>query len=138
MKFFVILTLIGFMDSCNVENSRPIVEIIYEAHTRGSSVIIKVRPDRLFYHTDNSETITDIKTRQWNSLMSMCSEIDLEKISELQAPSDKRFLDMAMHANLTIVTRNGEFKSQTFDHGNPPEELKKITDKLMKLAKIDD
>ncbi|MBL4568525.1 MAG: hypothetical protein JKY69_02310, partial [Flavobacteriaceae bacterium] len=52
------------------------------------------------------------------------------------APTDDRIRDAALHATLTIILGDKTYSSQTFDHGNPPKELKSLIDALFKFVDL--
>jgi hypothetical protein len=61
------------------------------------------------------------------------SKLSLKKLAELEPPSIKHKQDAAVAATL-IVTRNDKtVRVATFDHGNPPTEIKALIAKIMEL-----
>jgi hypothetical protein len=59
-------------------------------------------------------------------VLAMVKVIDVPNLSQLKAPTEKRFYDGAAIGNLS-VTHNGEtFGTAGFDHGNPPVEIEQL------------
>ncbi len=63
-------------------------------------------------------------------------ELNIEEIGSLIAPSEKRITDGVLHAEFTIKIGDKEYKSITFDAGNPPAELKKLEGLLYSISTI--
>ncbi|MBL4569197.1 MAG: hypothetical protein JKY69_06005, partial [Flavobacteriaceae bacterium] len=50
------------------------------------------------------------------------------------APTDDRIRDAVLHATLKITIGDKTYSSQTFDHGNPPKELKPLIAELFNIV----
>jgi len=62
-------------------------------------------------------------------------KLEVNRLSKLVAPSIKFKENLAFGATL-IVTKNGKLvRVPTFDHGNPPKEIKALIDRIMALRK---
>lgn len=72
----------------------------------------------------------------WNSLLDLLSKVDAEKIKDLKAPSEKRFYDGAMIAGLKVIYKDKTYESASFDHGNPPAEIKDLVNKIIEVSDI--
>jgi len=60
-------------------------------------------------------------------------KIEKKSLEKIQAPSKKHQFDGAPSAQF-IVTYNGKkYYIPTFDHGNPPKELKAMIERIMEL-----
>ncbi|HIP37097.1 MAG TPA: hypothetical protein EYG85_09615 [Crocinitomix sp.] len=81
--------------------------------------------------TSKSKTIKTDKTL-WKFLVNETSKIDLNGISTLEAPTNKRHIDAAMFASLTIATKDSIYRSNSFDAGHPPSTIKTVVDALVK------
>ena len=64
----------------------------------------------------------------------MVLEIDLDAMRKLVPPSTESHTDRAMIGSLSINKNGKYYKSSTFDHGNPPKEIKELIDALFELA----
>ena len=136
MKLLLPLILFGIINSCASQNTNDILEISYEAHTRGSSVIIKVNSKEVFHQTYQSEKIEKTTTKDWEELIALGSKIELNKLHSFESAGQKRLVDAALHAQLKIKTNETEYVSSTFDHGNPPSEIATLVEKVFSLAGI--
>jgi len=64
-----------------------------------------------------------------NSLQKM----DLESLGALSIPSKKYQSDAEAAANLVFIFKGKTYTVPTFDHGNPPKEVKVIVDRIMQI-----
>lgn len=108
--------------------------IEYEANTRGfyRKVVIKnqmvtVSADRNGSDKPKAQKITDA---DWKYLISAFERINLDGISNLKAPTEKRFYDGAPIGSLKITYKEKTYDSAAFDHGNPPAEIEKLVTKI--------
>lgn len=119
-------------DSSQMQESATVVE--YTANTRGYHLRIKLTSNELTYtnERDSNEFIkVSLKEDQKAELQQLLKTINIEKISELKAPTQKRLYDGAAHADLTITVNGKEYHSAGFDHGEPPAEIEKFIKKLI-------
>ena len=82
----------------------------------------------MFYKTYNISKTFGIDSDQKKQLIDLIKKIDLQNISNLKAPSNKRAFDGALHATLSIKTESNNYISSQFDDDNPPKELKVLID----------
>lgn len=76
-----------------------------------------------------------LTAQEWKILSDAYKGINnITGISELAVPSQKHQYDGALAAMLTITVGEQVYQSSTFDHGNPPEELKPLVDAIIKLS----
>lgn len=59
--------------------------------------------------------------------------IDMKEIENIVPPSTEHKNDAAVGATLIVSFEGKSYRVPTFDHGNPPESIKKIVDKIMEL-----
>ena len=97
---------------------------------------IKVLKGELSYKSNDNEGSYKLPNKEINKLSDIIKNINLEIISILKAPSERRATDGALHAEFKIKAEGKEYKSIIFDAGNPPIELKKLEDLLYQLAKL--
>jgi len=112
--------------------------IEYNAMSRGFYLAIVVKNDSISVTQQRKDVAktTKLSDSDIKEIANLVKEIDLEGVPDLKAPTEKRFYDGAAIATLKI-TRNGEeYESQAFDHGEPPAQLKKLTDKLMTFVPV--
>ncbi|CAM1349771.1 MULTISPECIES: hypothetical protein [Tenacibaculum] len=139
MKYLKIIVPVVFllMMNCAAQNkTKEFDKIAYEAQTRGSLVQLTIEGNKLSYKTYQKEGTKEVTKEQLEELKRIVNELNLDKISDLKAPSEKRITDGALHAELTIKIADKEYKSSTFDAGNPPKELKKLEDLLYSLSDL--
>ena len=110
--------------------------ISYTAETRGlyqnvsvSKEVISVSNSR---NRDAAKTYTCSK-QDWDEIATLLSKIDVTKINNLKAPSTKSYSDAAMAATLKLTMDGKEISTPSFDHGNPPDEIEALVNKLLSL-----
>lgn len=130
---FLFLLLFLAICSCKSQNEKGAISITYEAITRGSSIEIKATSDLITYKDFETEKQLEPTKKEWKSIKTLIEEINLAEMYLFSAPSEESSTDVALQATLSIYTKNMPYKSQPFDHGNPPKELKKIIDKLFEF-----
>jgi len=139
MKYLKIIVPVVFllMMNCAAQNkTKEFDKIAYEAQTRGSLVQLTIEGNKLSYKTYQKEGTKEVTKEQLEELKRIVNELDLDEISDLKAPSEKRITDGALHAEFTIKIADKEYKSSIFDAGNPPKELKKLEDLLYSLSDL--
>lgn len=132
MKIFYTIILIFTINSCISQNNEVI--ITYKAFSRGSSIKIETDLDSISYHNNNEYKKLEINYPHQKEIKKILSQINIIELGTLKPPSTKSYSDAALQASIKIVTNKKTFVSQTFDHGNPPEELKAIIEKLFKIV----
>jgi hypothetical protein len=132
MKFiFYSLFSLLLLSNCDATSqSNELASITYSAATRGSSISLIATTSELNYTDYNGTKKISLTTEQWNELKVLVNKIQLSSIQELEAPSTASSADRALIASLTINTGSNTYESSTFDHGNPPDELKKLIERL--------
>ncbi|QBN19409.1 hypothetical protein [Flavobacterium nackdongense] len=142
MKLFTMLFLSLFVSkSCTgqTKNDLKLAVMEYTASTRGFYQKITIENQMVSVSKDRSGTekpiVTKISDKDWKELVSYFEAIHLESLSTLKAPTEKRFHDGAAIANLKVTYQDKSFQTEAFDHGNPPESIKKIVDKINTFAK---
>jgi hypothetical protein len=78
---------------------------------------------------------TKISDADWKELVGYFETINLDDFTSLKAPTEKRFHDGAAIANLKVIYKDKTYETNAFDHGYPPEAIKKIIDKVNSFAK---
>lgn len=139
MKYLKIIVPVVFllMMNCAAQNkTKEFDKIAYEAQTRGSLVQLTIEGNKLSYKTYQKEGTKEVTKEQLEELKRIVNELNLDEISDLKAPSEKRITDGALHAEFTIKIADKEYKSSIFDAGNPPKELKKLEDLLYSLSDL--
>lgn len=140
MKLLSLLLLTIFLGkSCedNVKQSIETAQITYTANTRGyyQEISIEKHIASVKNERKGKAIKTKISDKDWKELVKLFQEIDLDEIKDLKSPTEKRFYDGAAIANLKIKYEGKSYESQSFDHGFPPYEIKKIVTKINSFAK---
>lgn len=130
---FLLITLI----SCSVNKNKQdsTVEIYYEAATRGSSINIIYKENKIDFKSNSEQKSILLSEDKVEKIKALITDIKLSEIHDLTAPSNKRFTDGALSANFTIKKEGVRYISSDFDHKNPPKELKELYLLLEKYTK---
>jgi hypothetical protein len=125
-------------ETCSQNNEQNNeISFIYETMTRGSRANYTLtQEDIKVVRNMGGETKASekMKPKDWDNLIEKMKEIDVPNISKLKPPSDKRTFDGAAHAVLTIKKGDEVYRSNSFDHGNPPSELKSLVKAILRLG----
>lgn len=142
MKLFTMIFLSVFLvKSCSSQTQNDMKDAVleYTANTRGFYQKITVQNQMVTISKDRSgndkPVATKISDKNWKELVSYFEAVELDNLATLKAPSEKRFHDGAAIANLKIVCKDKTYETSAFDHGNPPEAIKKLVDKINSFAK---
>ncbi len=121
-----------------VSESQLPMRIAYEANTRGFYQKIVIQNQQVFISTDREGTAVPVSKRisdpDWKAITGFLAEIDLETLPHLKGPTEKRFYDGAAIAHLEIRHKEKEYHTSNFDHGFPPESLKKLVTQIVSLT----
>ncbi|TVZ26423.1 hypothetical protein JM83_1380 [Gillisia sp. Hel_I_86] len=139
MKFiFILLFPILIAETCSQNNEQEKdISFTYETITRGSRTSCTLNKEEVkVVKNMGTETKASEKTtsKDWENLMEKMEEIDVPNINKLKPPSNKRTFDGAAHAILTIKMGDKVYKSNSFDHGNPPSEIKPLVKAILRLG----
>ena len=142
MKLFTILLLSVFLGkSCSSQTKNDLETAIleYTANTRGFYQKISIKDQMFTVSKDRSgkdePVATKISDADWKELVGYFETVNLDGLSSLKAPTEKRFYDGAAIANLKVIYKDLTYETAAFDHGYPPVEIKKIVDKINSFAK---
>jgi hypothetical protein len=139
MKFFSILFLtLIFAKSCQGQTLDKVnsTKIEYNVISRGfyQNIIVENSTVSIINQRGEKPTQTRLSEEQVKQLFHELKKVNLEEIASLKAPTQKRFHDGAAMANLKISVKEKTYESQTFDHGFPPDKLKKIVNKIQSFT----
>ena len=135
MKLFSILIFsLITLSNCDSQSIEDLT-LSYNAATRGSSITLDATSSEIQYSDMDGDRKIKLSKGQWNEIKELVSEIDVDEIENLKAPSNGSHTDRALVATLSITIDNETYESVNFDHGNPPNELKKLIDKLFEIVK---
>ncbi len=138
-KAIVLLFTILFFAGC-VGQKKAVdssIKVEYKAYSRGFYQTIRVENQMVFISKNREEKPVAFKlsAAEWNSVILVVNELNLETLSQMKAPTEKRLFDGAAIANLKITKQGKTYESQSFDHGYPPAEIEKIGNKMLSFVK---
>ncbi|PWK20348.1 META domain-containing protein [Xanthomarina spongicola] len=82
----------------------------------------------------STPTIKSCTKKEANAILEKIKVLDLEKITTLEAPTEKRFYDGAAIALLEITYLGKTYQTQQFDHGEPNEYIASLISTFLTLA----
>ena len=138
MKLLILLLSIALTQkSCNESNiNQDELSMEYVLSSRG--LFKQINIDNKTVYTINKRdgnAIEKICTdTDWNKLLIHLKNIDIEHISKLEAPSKNFQFDGTAMARLTITSQGKTYESQSFDHGNPPEEISILVKEILSIG----
>ncbi|WP_304201475.1 hypothetical protein [Flavobacterium alvei] len=142
MKLYAMIFLSLFLGkSCTSQTKNDLKTAVleYTANTRGFYQKITIQNQMVAVSKDRSGTEKAVETKisdaDWNQLVGYFETIDLDSLATLKAPTEKRFHDGAAIANLEVTYKDKKYKTTSFDHGYPPEAIKKLVTKINSFAK---
>ena len=142
MKLFTMIFLSIFLSkSCEgqTKNDLKTAVLEYTANTRGFYQKITIQDQMVSISKDRSgnekPVATKISEKDWKELVGYFETIELESLATLKAPTEKRFHDGAAIANLKVTYKDKTYQTEAFDHGYPPEAIKKLITKINSFAK---
>ncbi len=145
MKILSLLLLTLFLGKgCEAQNKQDMENAVieYVANSRGFYQRITVQNQKIRISKDRkgndpavAKKITDAN---WKELVASFRTIALDHLPTLKAPTEKRFYDGAAIAHLKIIYKGKTYETPAFDHGYPPEEIKKIVTQIHSFAKQND
>jgi hypothetical protein len=137
MKTIALFLMTFFLAANSCEDMKD-TTVEYNAFSRGFYLTIVVKDGNISVTQERKgeAKVTKLSEDDVKEIANLIKDIDLESMPDMKGPSEKRFYDGAAIANLKI-TRNGEmYESQSFDHGEPPAQLKKLIEKLMTYVPV--
>ena len=138
-KAIVLLFTILFFAGC-VGQKKAVdssIKVEYKAYSRGFYQTIRVENQMVFISKNREEKPVAFKlsAAEWNSLILVVNELNLETLSQMKAPTEKRLFDGVAIASFKITKQGKVYESQSFDHGYPPAETEKIVNKMLSFVK---
>ena len=115
------------------------ITFIYEQMTRGFYEKIWIDQNSITFSNDRAlkETKTSDCTKEdWERLLTYFKSIDINSISELEAPTKMHQYDGAAMATLKIEIDDESYQTNIFDHGHPPGIIAELVNKLLSMKKM--
>ena len=121
-------------DSMAILQELPI--LIYDSHTRGFYKLITIENGKISVLTtrEGQPISKALSASELDALKRLVSNLDLNKIPTLEAPTEKRFYDGAPITNLEVIKANQSYKTTDFDGGFPPAYIEELVNKILEIA----
>lgn len=131
-QLFFIFVMVTSCKSQKINNFST-SSITYTAQSRGVYLSVWMENQKVWVIKARNEKPQEIvlTEQEKKQLESAFSELNVEKVPSLKAPTAKRLYDGAAIANLAISTNGKPYTSKSFDHGFPPKDIEKIVTLLV-------
>lgn len=130
----LVLVLVSCAAKHKAGNKAELVSVAYKAMTRGTQKEILITDknytDITMRRGEQVEGKGSVSAAQWKAIVAETSKLDYSRLNSMNVPSAKHQFDGALAANLIITTADSTYQSVTFDHGNPPAELKPLLEAM--------
>ncbi|WP_242131197.1 META domain-containing protein [Aestuariivivens marinum] len=113
------------------------IKIEYSASSRGFHKQIVITKDSISTTSkrDSKSVTKQISPEHLKQLIEFLKSVDITALSSFEPPSKNHQFDGAAIARLTIISTNGKtFKTQAFDHGNPPKEIAELVKEVLSIS----
>lgn len=112
-------------------------QIEYSAMSRGyfKSILVEDKSVSVVKERGGEAVKSNIDDAKWNQIVDAFSKVNLEGLSSLKAPTDKRTYDGAAIGNLKITKDGKTYETPGFDNGFPPKEIEKLVNLLVDFSK---
>lgn len=110
--------------------------ITYKLTSRGLFEYLNITESTISFSNDSGLRAVknySCNEKDWSELKSLIDAVDLEKFQKLEAPTNNRSTDSALSANLAIQIGDVYYMAPEFDHGNPPEEIEVLVNKVLSI-----
>ena len=140
MRILSLLLLTIFIGSgCSSQKKTDMssTQIEYSALSRGyyKKIVVQNQTVSVTNGRDQQPVESKIDTAKWNQIVAEFEKVNLDQISTLKAPTDKRAYDGAAIGNLKIIQNQKTYESISFDNGTPPKEIEKLVNLLVDFTK---
>ena len=140
MKIVSLLLLVLFIGTgCSSQKKTDMTgtQIEYTAMSRGlyKRIVVEDHKVSVTNGRDTEAIVSQIDNSKWNKIVSEFEKINLDSLSALKAPTEKRFYDGAAIGNLKIIQNPKTYETKGFDNGFPPKKIEKLVNLLTDFAK---
>lgn len=115
-------------------NENKFDKLEYIANTRGFYQKITIQNKKVSIQKDRNHKlepqIKELHKKEWDELVLLFKEIQLDNLPSYKDPTQQRFYDGAAIANFIVTYKGKTYESKPFDHGFPPKEIEKIVNKV--------
>lgn len=140
MRILSLLLLTIFLGTgCSSQKKTDMTgtQIEYTAISRGlyKKIVVQDQKVSITNGRDTEAIVSQIDNSKWNKIVSEFEKINLDSLSALKAPTEKRFYDGAAIGNLKIIQNPKTYETAGFDNGFPPKKIEKLVNLLTDFAK---
>ena len=133
---FILLIAFAFFSCKDLE----IVRYEYSTSTQMGRTVLAVTQDSVIVtfngRGEPSYWARETKEGEWESLNASMQDVDLSKVSSLEAPSNGRMTDRAPIAKFNFVGKDSSISSAPFDAGKPHEMLSPLMEVFSKIEEV--
>lgn len=135
MRLFKILLLI-LIFSCsnfkyNLYSKQSGIELHYTFNSKNNFTKIIITKEKVLNKYNKVVTSKITSADYWQTCILLLSKLELKKLTNIKAPSSKRYFDGAPHAKLSIKIAGEEINTPFFDHGFPPKEIAALINHIL-------
>ncbi|TNJ45352.1 hypothetical protein KFZ70_06425 [Tamlana fucoidanivorans] len=134
----ILLLLITFVTqgSCQTNQSQAILSVEYTMVSRGFYQQIIIDKNTLIKRQKKGSTgeYFNCTDTDWQQIISAIKSIELDDFETINPPSQAFQHDGAAMAQLKLVTSDKTYQTSSFDHGNPPQDIKKLVEVILSVA----
>lgn len=137
LSLLLLVMVIGTGCSSQKKTDMTSTVIEYSAMSRGyfKKIVVQNQSVSVTNGRDAQAVENKIDDAKWKQIVAEFEKINLESISTLKAPTEKRFYDGAAIGNLKITQNQKTYETQGFDNGFPPKEIEKLVNLLTDFVK---
>ena len=140
MRILSLLLLTIFLGTgCSSQKKTDMTgtQIEYTAMSRGlyKKIVVQDQKVSITNGRDTEAIVSQIDNSKWNKIVSEFEKINLDSLSALKAPTEKRFYDGAAIGNLKIIQNPKTYETAGFDNGFPPKKIEKLVNLLTDFVK---
>lgn len=137
VSLLLIVICIGTGCSSQKKTDMTGTQIEYTAMSRGlyKRIVVQDQKVSVTNGRDTEAIVSEIDNAKWNKIVSEFEKINLDSLSALKAPTEKRFYDGAAIGNLKIIQNPKTYETKGFDNGFPPKEIEKLVNLLTDFVK---
>ena len=137
VSLLLLVICIGTGCSSQKKTDMTGTQIEYTAMSRGlyKRIVVQDQKVSVTNGRDTEAIVSQIDNSKWNKIVSEFEKINLDSLSALKAPTEKRFYDGAAIGNLKIIQNPKTYETKGFDNGFPPKEIEKLVNLLTDFDK---
>lgn len=122
------------IDMKAINQELPLIE--YESMSRGYFRKITIDGGRIYVQSarEAKPAYWELKPEDLKAIHAAYSEIDVTKLADLKAPTEKRFYDGAPITNLIVTKGSDVYRTTDFDGGFPPSYIENLVNTILEVA----